>query len=299
MSELAYNMNGEPFEVPATATGWRVRRMKHKGAPEVVYSRDGVPLVLPIDAGIDDLREAVGQAGRYRVDPVDEYRPIHGASAGYVFIHDGEAPVVLSAPEPISLPAASDNVVIEAMRMNSEIAKSVVERFPQMLEAAAILVRAADGAGLPARTPSGPISSQEEEADVTEAPAPTPGLDFLNSLVAQIVPVVMQGIVGKKLPPLDTVLDWRKATPKHQAAPKKVLDSTVPPDPTPLTPAQLAHFLAIQNALEPNEAALARQLASELSPVELRGWFDDLGELAVADAVAKIRAMLPSQDGAA
>ena len=33
MSELAFNVNGEPFEVPAAAAGWRVRRLKAKGAP--------------------------------------------------------------------------------------------------------------------------------------------------------------------------------------------------------------------------------------------------------------------------
>ena len=54
MSELAFNMSGEPFDVPGAATGWRVRRLKPRGAPEVVYGRDGLPLVLPIDAGIDD-----------------------------------------------------------------------------------------------------------------------------------------------------------------------------------------------------------------------------------------------------
>ena len=29
MSELAFNINGEAFDLPATATGWRVRRMRH------------------------------------------------------------------------------------------------------------------------------------------------------------------------------------------------------------------------------------------------------------------------------
>ena len=48
MSDLAFNVNGEPFEAPANAAGWRVRRLKQKGAPEVVYGRDGLPLVLPL-----------------------------------------------------------------------------------------------------------------------------------------------------------------------------------------------------------------------------------------------------------
>jgi hypothetical protein len=32
MSELAFNANGEAFEIPANVTGWRVRRMKPRGA---------------------------------------------------------------------------------------------------------------------------------------------------------------------------------------------------------------------------------------------------------------------------
>ncbi len=31
MSDLAYNLNGEPFEVPGAAVGWRVRKLKAKG----------------------------------------------------------------------------------------------------------------------------------------------------------------------------------------------------------------------------------------------------------------------------
>src|SRR5687768_14203317 len=152
MSELAFNMNGEPFDVPANATGWRVRRMKHKGAPEVVYGRDGLPLILPIEADIDDLRREVGITGRYRLDPVEGHRPIPNASPGYVFVHE-EQPATVANTNGSMMPPPSDNIVIEAMRMNSEIARSVVDRFPQMLEAAATLLRAADGAGLPSREP--------------------------------------------------------------------------------------------------------------------------------------------------
>src|SRR5207249_2399118 len=95
----------------------------------------------------------------------------------------------------ISLGKPSDNVVIEAMRMNSEIAKSVIDRFPLMLEAAATLLRAADGAGLPARPPRAIEDGEDgddddEDEDGDDAQASSPGMDFLNSLVAQIVPLV-------------------------------------------------------------------------------------------------------------
>ena len=72
MSELAFNANGESFEIPATVTAWRVRRMKPRGAPELVYGRDGRPLTVGIEADIDDLREAVGASGKYRLDPIND-----------------------------------------------------------------------------------------------------------------------------------------------------------------------------------------------------------------------------------
>jgi hypothetical protein len=50
----------------------------------VVYGREGIPLILPIDADMDDLRREVRTEGRYRLDPIDEHnRPIAGYPAGY------------------------------------------------------------------------------------------------------------------------------------------------------------------------------------------------------------------------
>src|SRR5215468_10573464 len=100
MFELAYNVNGEPFEVPPTMAAWRVRKLKPKGAPEVVYGRDGLPLFLAMDADLEDLRhEAPAPAdGKYRLDPVDEHnRPVLNAQSSYVCLH----PFVREpAPEP-------------------------------------------------------------------------------------------------------------------------------------------------------------------------------------------------------
>ncbi|HEX4454212.1 MAG TPA: hypothetical protein VH143_25290, partial [Kofleriaceae bacterium] len=56
--------------------------------------------------------------------------------------------------------------------------------------------------------------------------------------------------------------------------------------------ATMAKVVAIQSALTPDEAVRARQLAGELSPAELRAWFEELSALSVADAVAKIRSLL-------
>jgi len=112
MSDLAYNLAGEPFEVPNMAGGWRVRKLKPKGAPEVVYGREGIPLILPIDADMDALRHEARTEGRYRLDPVDEHnRMIPNATAAYVCIHASESP---AAPPPTARPVSpsTDHAVI-------------------------------------------------------------------------------------------------------------------------------------------------------------------------------------------
>lgn len=303
MSELAFNINGEAFEVPASATAWRVRRMKQKGAPEVVYGRDGLPLVLPIDAELDDLRTAVDLTGRYRLDPIDHTsKAISDAQSAYVYVNS-TAPAV--APITITPTTPSDSIVIEAMRMNSEIARSVIDRFPQMVEAAATLLRAADGAGLPAREPRG---EDEEAEEAEEQPETKPGFD-LNTLVAQLVPMLVMGLGGKgKLPGIGEMLDWRKAAPaaepqgRSKAKATKVAEqaevgaSTVPENATdvipPIDPQTMAHFVAVQSALTPEESAIAREVARELSAAELRAWFDELSKLSVPEAVEKVRKLI-------
>src|SRR5690242_5084889 len=134
MSELAYNINGEGFEPPETATGWRVRRMKQRGAPEVVYGKDGLPLIIPIESDLAELRRNVDAAGRFRLDPVDDRgRNVEGAQPAYVLVSskvDDEPTTAISVARP-----AHESVVAEAMRLNTELAKSVIDRFPEMMTA--------------------------------------------------------------------------------------------------------------------------------------------------------------------
>jgi hypothetical protein len=301
MSELAFNVNGEPFEVPAGATGWRVRRLKQKGAPEVVYGRDGLPLVLGIDAGLDELRAESNVPGRYRLDPVDDAgKPVASAQAGYVFVHAEYRNAETASP--VVLPAASDSIVIEAMRMNAEIARSVVDRFPQMVEAAATLLRAADGAGLPKREPRDLDLDDGEEEDAPKAAPASPTFELINNLVAQVIPMVMTGFVGKKIN-VGNALDWRKAAAQGQQqrevtpaldAPTAASASepTAPVSLPSLDPQTMAHFITIQAALKPEEAALAKQIAAELSPLELQAWIAELSKLSVPQAVQKIRVLV-------
>ncbi len=304
MSELAFNANGESFEVPATVTGWRVRRMKPRGAPELVYGQDGRPLTIDVNADMDELRDAVGGVlGRYRLDPInDEGRCIDSVPPAYIQVvkaHRNAGGLSSSSSSLATHESEDDNTVREAMRLNTELAKAVIDRFPQMVEAAATLLRAADGAGLPAR-PGTMLLDDDVEGD--EA-VPSSGFD-LNALVAQVVPMIVMSLTGGGNKPklnLGSVLDWRKAAkPAKEPAPEaptevepEVTTTHKPVTELPaLDPQTMAHFIAIQSALKPEEAALAREVASTLGPAELRGWIEELGKLSVPQAVQKIRVLI-------
>lgn len=56
--------------------------------------------------------------------------------------------------------------------------------------------------------------------------------------------------------------------------------------------ADMAHFMNILRALTMREAMYAQALAGELSPDELRAWIGELKQMAVPEAVAKIRTVL-------
>jgi hypothetical protein len=233
MSELAFNLNGEPFELPGAAVGWRVRKMKPKGAPEVVYSRDGIPLILPIDADIDDLRRAARSEGRFRLDPVDEHnRMIANANAGYVCV-----PVSDNPPELVQLAsrAPTDNVAIEAMKLNTELARSIIDKFPLMIESAAALLRAADSAGITTRPPriiaDDPIEDDDQDEDDEDddqdedpgdeaAPKASGLVGLIETLAPFVMPAVMNAIAGGKIKipgGIGALLDCRRARPKVRA----------------------------------------------------------------------------------
>jgi hypothetical protein len=283
MSELAFNANGDSFEVPASVTAWRVRRMKPRGAPELVYGVDGRPLTVSIEATIDDLRDAVGASGKYRLDPIsDEGKCVDAVPPAYVQV----APLPRNA-EPVvaSSVAPSDDTLREAMRLNTELARSIVDRFPEMLHAAAELLRAADGAGLPMRERA---SAVEEDDGDDEDIAPSSGLD-LSALVAQLAPMIVGAIAsGKaKLPSIAEMLDWRKAA----ASAKPATTEPTPPVTTP-SPDAMARVSEVLAALTPEERTLAMAMAKELSPEERTAWFAELAPLPNTEAVARVRTLL-------
>ena len=89
LSTLCFTYKGEPFTPPPTATSWRVRRLREgqRGQLDVMRDSAGQPLVLPIAATYEQLREAVGQvAGRYRLDMLDDQSQAIDGEAAYVTV---------------------------------------------------------------------------------------------------------------------------------------------------------------------------------------------------------------------
>lgn len=199
MAELAYNINGDPFELPSNATQWKVMRMNPKGPPATVY-RDGLPLRTPTGIDIDGLRNALGGvAGKYRLNPVDDQGKPVDAPAAYVQIDeaDGDAP-------PIAAPVrdARDEVLVQLLRSQTDAMRSQVEMFARVVEAnvemskaAAELIRAADGAGLPRRQPPPPAPEPvyvdvQDEDDEDSDPSPTTDWIGLINTIGQILPML-------------------------------------------------------------------------------------------------------------
>src|SRR5689334_9500776 len=91
MSQLAFDEDGEPIDLPPAAVGWRVRRMKGtRGAPGLVYGSEGVPLVVPLELDVEELRREVGLPGRYRLEAVDDRRRVLDAKAAVVIVPPSE-----------------------------------------------------------------------------------------------------------------------------------------------------------------------------------------------------------------
>lgn len=163
MSDLANNIQGEHFSLPATAAYWRVRRLKEgRGAPEVVFGPDGGPLLVAVETDFEAFRAAVEyHPGRYRLDALDETRrPIEGIPAAYVAVPVPartaraqaeplvEVPATPAAAAPVPNHAGPiaigphDALLAEVIRGQNQLVALMTERFSGFMVSAADLVRA-------------------------------------------------------------------------------------------------------------------------------------------------------------
>jgi hypothetical protein len=321
MSEIAFNMNGEPFDPPPTMAAWRVRKLKPKGAPEVVYGRDGLPLFLPFDADIEDLRrEAPAPAdGRYRLDPVDDHnRSVPNAQSSYVCVHavvrereaEPAAPTASAASAAAALQADTTTQLVQALlesqKQHTELARMYVAQFPVLVNALSGVVRSAGDAGLPARVPLVvPIAPEvkpaeppagtsddesddeehdeddEEDVEVIEIP-PEPEWSWPRLAATALERFSPQiNVLLGQLPTLGASLGARRA--QHAQA-----EAAAPTSGAPAADVG-AHLAAIRNALPPSEAAEAVALIDELPMTDKLTYVQTLREMSVPEAVGYVR----------
>ncbi len=331
MSELAFDLNGDPIVLPASAQFWRVRRFRTpgaRGAPEVVETKDGAPMIIPIDTGFVEFRELVESVpGRYRLDPLDERRKIlPNAPAAYLTLSEPARNGNAAAPSPAAV--EREDVIAALLRSNSDlarmqadVARNLTDRFAGMMEAAAVLIQAADGAGIVARLPIEPNADDVDDVEMDE-PAPTPAADEapLVALMKSLAPAVNSWMAiraakasaqppgrsrGTPSPPPVPPRRAHGASARRQARPAPAAPRAVEtptgggPQPTGSpTAEQMARLLAIQEALTADERVAAQAAAAGLPDADRARLMDELCSLSLEDAVAKIRAMLASEPGA-
>ena len=318
MSELANNIHGEPFEVPADATAWRVRRIKPKGAPEVVYGSDGLPLLLPIDAGIEEFHAEVSAPGRYRLDPVTEAQlPMPEAPAAYLYRHPQRelrnvASAATATPSSVDLHPIFAGLLQANLDMgaaNANLTKTVIEGFSGVMEAASSMMRVAGSLpiSLSLPTPAAEVASvpegeadDEDDQEYIEPVAPTLDLQAMGvSLLTSLLTGICNGQI--KLPSLGALVGRRAVSevpaPLHVVfTPADVERSAPPPMPaaTPrpqnasarTTAAPPLNFAALMASLPPMAVTQLMAVQQALAPQERASALELLRELSPTELLA-------------
>lgn len=149
MSELAFDKEGNLFRFSRQTKKLRPRRWKNagqRGTCAAAIDPDGEPLFVDADAENVEVRAAVGNVPRfYRLDQCDEDgTPIEDAPPAYVSIESARNAA------PVGETDSRDALIRDPAQINAEMTRTLVERFSNVMQAAADVLRAADGAGSPA-----------------------------------------------------------------------------------------------------------------------------------------------------
>lgn len=187
---LAWDRNGEPVALPSTALALRVRRAAQHGkggAPSTVW-RDGQPLSCALETTVVGLRELVGdKPGLYRLDAIDENgRTLANVPACYCNL--GDVDDVADSRDPLS---RTLDTVERLARVNAETMEKLGAQLSHLVEAAAKLVAAADGAGLTKREAAAAAVAEIVEPMELQ---PSPWVPFIESLSPHIPTLVQAGI---------------------------------------------------------------------------------------------------------
>jgi len=270
-----------------------------------VFDADGLPLVIPIDTDIHEFRRLVElQPGRYRLDPIDaDQKGCEDGTAAYVQLAEGGGPSSSGGSEVAGGSSSHhDDLIRDLVRVNAEMVKSITEQFATVMDSAATLIRAADGAGMPARQPvppMPPVDELEDEDDEEDDDVRNAGGFDLSSFLAQMLPMFQMVMAQRNQGTAPAAT--RNAAPEVyddddcEDVDEDIEDASEEPaedEPVAVAapgPQALAHFGAIQSKLTPEERQLAQAVASELPPNEINAWMAQLSKLSVDEAVRLIR----------
>lgn len=208
---LGFDESGEPVEIPDGAVGWRVRRCTDSlkgGAPSLVYSKEGPPLIVPLGATVEDLRREVGAGhpnapGKYRLDFVgQDGRSIRGAPACYVML--GRARTSVVAPgeggsaaslldggtdAPLDRLLGFVGQLVDLIRdqhdSNAQTARVALEQASKVIDATANVLSRLDQAAAAAAT----AAAAGAQPQAPQPPA-EPGPDPTVQLVEHVAPLI-------------------------------------------------------------------------------------------------------------
>lgn len=248
MHELAFNEEGEPFEVPPDVRGWRVRRASEGRGRPMLLHEGGKPLVLRVDASHADLLAAAGP-GKYRLEPVDELRrrvdgvphactgPLSEDDDGPREDEDGDR-FVSSAP---ARRLRLEDVVCQLLANQTRMVEATIGQLSSVMAGVGNLLEAAHHCGIthravvpvatapaPVPPPAPPQDDDDDEPDEpTEDTAPPSMLPevlrlIIEKAVERLVPLLVEKVASGELLsglPLGALLDWRKAAPGAVATP--------------------------------------------------------------------------------
>jgi hypothetical protein len=179
--------------------------------------------------------------------------------------------------------------LLEVVRANTELARTVVSKFPDMMESAAVLVRAASDAGISRTEPL--AEPHAAEARRPRSPKPSAkghpsATTTLDAVVTQVLPAVVAAFAAGRPDAVPV------ATAEDAQAPSLSAAAPVQHGAEVTVLAEREHFAAVSAELAPTERALMYALAEELEPPHRRAWLQSLQRLSVPAAVTQVRSLL-------